>query len=171
VLQLPIGMPGATPPADILSFLGRELSLAPAAALAAPKTDPLAIVRAAGTSDPWQLAANVLTATSVTVPPANYGAIQCTPTASSIVTLTAASLIPLGPVLAGAGFYPASPLPVPPNSTQAAWATLTNITGLIAGVTRLGDELSLLYSAETIAGSAFASVVDWVWNGTAFDGS
>jgi hypothetical protein len=171
VLQLPVGMPGATPPADILRFLGRELSLAPAAALAAPKTDPLAIVRAAGSADPWQLAANVLTAASVTVPPANYDAIQCTPTSSSIVTLTAASLIPLGPVLAGAGFYPASPLPVPANSTQAAWATLTNITGLIAGVTRLGDELSLLYSAETIAGSAFASVVDWVWNGTAFDGS
>ena len=69
--------------------------------------------------------------------------------AGSIVTLTAASLIPLGPVLAGAGFYPASSLPVPPNSAQAAWATLTNITGLIAGVTRLGDKLSLLYSAET----------------------
>src|SRR5580693_276014 len=79
VLQLPVGMPGATPPADILRFLGRELSLAPAAALAAPKTDPLAIVRAAGSADPWQLAANVLTATSVTVPPANYDAIQCTP--------------------------------------------------------------------------------------------
>lgn len=64
-----------------------------------------------------------------------------------------------------------NPLSVPANSAQAGWATLTNITGLTAGVTRLGDELSLLYSAESIAGSAFASVVDWVWNGMAFDGS
>ena len=65
---------------------------------------------------------------------ANYDAIQCTPTSSSIVTLTAASLIPLGPVLAGAGFYPASPLPVPANSAQAAWATFTNVTGLTAAL-------------------------------------
>ena len=85
--------------------------------------------------------------------------------------LTQAPLVPLGPVLASAGFYPASPLPLPANSTQTAWATFTNITGLVSGTTRLGDELSLLYNAETIASSVFASVVDWVWNGSAFDGS
>ena len=87
------------------------------------------------------------------------------------VTLTGARLVPLAPILASAGFYPAAPLPMPANSTQTAWSTLTNITGLTAGVTRLGDELSLLYNAQTIASSVFASVVDWVWNGSAFDGS
>ncbi len=171
VLQLPIATPGAAPPADILRYLGRELDLAPAAALAAPAADPLAIVRPAGSSDPWQIAARVLTATSATVTPADYDAIQCTPTSSSTVRLTQAPLVPLGPVLASAGFYPASPLPLPANSTQTAWATFTNITGLVSGTTRLGDELSLLYNAETIASSVFASVVDWVWNGSAFDGS
>jgi hypothetical protein len=171
VLQLPAGAPGAALPADILGYLGRELGLAPAAALADPTTDPLAIVRPAGTTQPWQIAARVLTATPATVAPANYDAITCTPTASSTVTLTGARLVPLAPALASAGFYPAAPLPLPANSTQTAWATLTNITGLTAGVTRLGDELSLLYNAQTIAGSAFASVVDWVWNGSAFDGS
>ena len=171
VLQLPAGTPGSAPPSDTLRYLGRELSLAPAAALTVPATDPLAIVRAAGSSDPWQIAARVLTATSVTVPPASYDAIECTPTSSSTVTLTAAALVPLGPILASAGFYPVTPLPLPANSTQTAWATFTNVTGLTAGVTRLGDELSLLYNAQTIASSAFASIVDWVWNGTAFDGS
>ena len=171
VLQLPAGTPGAAPPASILPYLGRELDLAPAAALAVPKTDPLVIVRASGSADPWQVAANVLTATSSTVPPADYEAITATPTSSGTVQLTQAALVPLGPVLAGAGFYPASPLPLPANSTQTAWTVFTNVTGLTAGVTRLGDELSLLYSAETIAGSVFAPVVDWVWNGTAFAGS
>ena len=169
VLQLPIATPGATPPADVLKYLGRELNLAPAAALAAPATDPLAIVRRTGTVTPWEVAARVLTAAPGTVTPADYDAIQCTSTSASTVQLTNAHLVPLGPVLAAAGFYPASPLPVPANSTQTAWATFTNVTGLVAGVTRLGDELSLLYNAETIASSVFASVVDRVWSGSKFD--
>ena len=171
VLQLPSGAPGATPPADVLKYLGRELNLAPAAALAAPATDPLAIVRSGGPSAPWQLAARVLTATSATVAPADYDAIQCTPTSKSTVTLTQARLVPLGPALAAAGFYPASPLPIPANSTQTAWATFTNVTGLVAGSTRLGDELSLLYSPDTVASSVFASILDWVWNGSTFNGT
>jgi len=171
VVQLPIATPGATPPAGILRYLGRELDLAPAAALAAPDTDALAIVRPAGSSDPWQVAARVLTAAPTTVTPADYDAIKCTPASSSVVKLTQASLLPLGPVLAHAGFYPASPLPLPANTTQTAWAALTNVTGLVAGVSRLGDELSLLYNAETIASSVFAAAVGWVWDGSAFSGS
>jgi IPT/TIG domain len=171
VIQLPMAAPGATPPADILRYLGRELDLAPAAALAAPATDPLAIVRPAGSSQPWQIAARVLAAAPVIVPPADYDAIQCTPTSNSTVKLTQARLVPLGPPLASAGFYPATPLPPPANSTETAWAACTNITGLISGTTRLGDELSLLYSAETIASSVFAAAVGWVWNGSAFAGS
>ena len=171
VIQLPSAAPGATPPADVLKYLGRELSLAPAAALTAPATDPLAIVRAGGPSAPWQLAARVLTATSATVAPADYDAIQCTPTSKSTITLTQARLVPLGPPLAAAGFYPASPLPIPANSTQTAWATFTNVTGLVSGSTRLGDELSLLYSPDTVASSVFASILDWVWNGSKFAGT
>jgi len=171
VLQLPVALPGAAVPADVLRYLGRELNLAPAAALANPATDPLAIVRAAGTSDPWQIATRALTAAPGIVMPADYDAIQCTATSGSTVKLTNAPLLPLGPVLASAGFYPAVPLPVPANNTKTAWARFTNITGLIAGTTRLGDELGLLYSVETISDSVFASVLDWVWDGSAFDGS
>jgi hypothetical protein len=171
VLQLPMAVSGAVIPRDVLKYLGRELNLAPAAALAAPATDPLAIVRPAGSPGPWHIAARVLTAAPGTVTPGDYDAIQCTTTSSSTVTLTHASLVQLEPVLAGAGFYPASPLPVPADSTQTAWARFTNITGLVRGTTRLGDELSLLYSGETIASSVFAPVLDWVWNGSAFGGS
>jgi hypothetical protein len=168
VLQLPAGAPGASPPADVLKYLGRELMLAPTAALANPQSDPLAIARRSGTTDPYHIAANVLSAASQTVTPGNYDAIACTATTSTIVSLTNQSLVFVEAILAGAGFYPASPLPLPANNTQTAWASFTNITGLIAGTTRLGDELALLYNAQTINNSVFAGIQDWVWNGTAF---
>jgi hypothetical protein len=168
VLQLPVGAPGAAAPGAKLKYIGRELSLAPTAALANPKTDPLALIRPTGSVQSFQVAANVLSAASQTVSPANYDAITCTATTKNTVALTNASLVPLGPILANAGFYPASPLPVPANNTQTAWALFTNITGLVAGTTRLGDELSLLYNAQTINNSVFASILDWVWNGVAF---
>ncbi len=168
VLQLPAGSPGAVAPADILPYLGRELMLAPTAALVNPQTDPLALVRVSGTTNPFQPAANVLGAASQTVTPANYDAVGCTATTSSTVTLNNASFVLLAPILATAGFYPATPLPVPANNAQTAWAKLTNVTGLIAGTTHLGDELSLLYNAQTIANSVFASMLGTVWNGTTF---
>jgi hypothetical protein len=39
---------------------------------------------------------------------------------------------------------------------------------LVAGETELGQELSLLYRQDQIAGSAYASMLTWTWNGTAF---
>jgi IPT/TIG domain len=168
VLQLPAGTPGATLPSDVLKYIGRELSLAPTAALVNAATDPLALVRLTGAGDPFAVASNVLTATSVTVTPANYDAIQCTATTSATVNLTGASLVPLAPILANAGFYPALPLPLPANNTQTAWATFTNVTGLVPGTTMLGDELSLLFNSQTIANSVFAGMLGAVWNGTTF---
>jgi hypothetical protein len=35
-------------------------------------------------------------------------------------------------------------------------------------VTRLGDELALVYSAAQITGSALAPLADWTWDGTRF---
>lgn len=167
-LTLPEGYPGATAPSDVLPYLGRELFVAASAALVDPATDPVAILRPSGTTDPYVLASNVLAAASVTVTPANYDALECTTTTSTTVTLSAASFIMLAPILAAAGFYPAAPLPVPANSTDTSWATLTNITGLQAGTTKLGDELALLYDSQTIASSVFATMLGWTWNGTAF---
>jgi IPT/TIG domain len=170
VLQLPPSTPGGSPPTDILLYLGRELTLAPAAALANPATDPLALIQASGSTDPFQIAANVLSAGPSPVTPGNYNAVACTATTSTTVSLTSASFVPVAPILATAGFYPTSPLPMPANNTDNAWAVFTNITGLVSGVTKLGDELSLLYHAETIANSTFAAITAWVWNGTTFAG-
>ncbi|HEX2814781.1 MAG TPA: hypothetical protein VHN39_00190, partial [Phenylobacterium sp.] len=168
VLTLPKGGSGATMPANVLFYLGRTLNLAPQAALAVPGTDPLALIRASGTTDPFAAAANVINPATVPVTPANYDALQCTTTTATTVPLAAASFVPLGPVLAAAGFYQPSPPPQPASNLDISWTTFSNITGLVVGDTLLGDELELLHQPSDIAASVFASLLNTVWNGVTF---
>jgi hypothetical protein len=165
---LPPATPGGAVPADALPFLGRTLDVVAATALVDPVSDSIALVRAAGTSNPYEIAARVLSAGSVPVPPANYDAVQCTATTASTVALTAAKLVPIAGPLHAAGFYEASPMPMPATLSSTAWARLTNVTGLIKNVTKLGDELSLLYGWADIQNSVFANSLALVWDGTAF---
>ena len=74
----------------------------------------------------------------------------------------------MAPALAAAAFYPAAPLPEPATAADTAWARLTNIAGLVAGQSKLGDELALLYTWDAIAASAFGPMLEWRWDGTAF---
>jgi hypothetical protein len=168
VLKLPPGGPGAAMPANVLFYLGRTLTLAPQTALAVPGTDPLALIRASGTTDPFAVAANAINAATNPVTPANYDALQATATATTTVPLTAASFAPLAPVLAAAGFYQPSPPPQPASNLDTSWATFTNVTGLVVGHTILGDELTLLHQPSDIAASVFASLLNTVWNGVTF---
>jgi len=168
VLSLPPGGPGATMPANVLLYLGRTLSLAPQAALAVPATDPLALIRASGTTDPFAAAANAINPATNPVAPADYDALQCTATAANIVPLAAAHFVPLAPVLGAAGFYQASPPPQPASNLDTSWAAFSNVTGLVVGHTLLGDELTLLHPPSEIAASVFASLLNTVWNGVTF---
>jgi hypothetical protein len=168
VITLPKGAAGATVPANVLFYLGRTLSIAPQTALVAPATDPIALVRASGTTDPFAAAANAINPATAPVTPANYDALQCTATTQTTVPLAGASFVPLAPVLGAAGFYQASPPPQPANNTELAWTTFSNVTGLIAGETLLGDELTLLHRPDAIAASIFASLLNTVWNGVTF---
>jgi hypothetical protein len=165
---LPLAGINSQAPADILPYLGRVLLLAANTALVAPATDVLLLARNQGGSGPYQIAANALGVGAVAVTAANYEALGCTTTACTSVSLTGAKLVYLAPVMANAGFYPVSPPPQPATAADAAWARLTNITGLVAGATRLGDELALLYPGSTIANSVFAGMLGWLWNGSAF---
>jgi hypothetical protein len=167
-ITLPPATPGGLPPADALPYLGRALDLATAAALVNPQTDPLALARIQGSSSPFQIVSRVLAPGVTGVAPANYDALQCTETSCSIVTVTNGQYVPVEPLLANAGFYPASSLPQPTSTTSTTWAHFTNITGLVPGVTKLGDEMSLLYNLSVINHSAFASALNWTWNGTKF---
>jgi hypothetical protein len=170
-VSLPQGAPGASVPVDPLPYLGRALDVVAACALVDPTTDPIALVRASGSSNAFEIAARVLSPGSVAVTPANYDAVQCTQTACTIVSLTAAPLVTVAGALQSAGFYEVSPMPMPSSLSSASWAHLTNVTGLVKGVTKLGDELALLYSWSDIQNSAFANSLALVWDGTTFSAS
>jgi hypothetical protein len=167
-IALPQGGPGVAAPTDLLLYTGRVLTLAPAAALVAPASDPLVLGRAAGTTNPFAPLAGVLGPGTVPVNPANYDALEINAAAITTATINNASLVPLGPVLAGLGFYPAAPFPAPGKPTDIAWTRLTNVTGLVSGSTRFGDELAQLYPQNMITASAFATMLDWTWNGVNF---
>ena len=167
-MRLPAASAGATMPADALPYVGRTLDLVLAAALKDPTADPLLLARPSGSTGAFAVYANVLSAASIAVTPANYDGRACNATACSTVPLTNQAIVDVATPLAGAGFYPADPLPQPANASDGAWAHFTNVTGLVSGKTRLGDELALLYDSNEIANSVFAASLDWVWNGTAF---
>jgi hypothetical protein len=165
---LPSARANGGPPIDPMPYIGRVLTLAGAAACAEPSTDALALARPKGGTRPFQIAAIARGAGAAGITPADYEALVCTPSACAPAALTGSTLVYLAPAFAGAGFYPASPLPQPNSSQDTRWTQLRNITGLVAGTTKLGDELALLYTSTAIAESVFAEVAGWVWNGMAF---
>ena len=165
---LPSAHANGGPPSDPLPYIGRVLTLAGAAACTEPSTDALALARAQGSTGPFEIAAIPRGTGAAEITPANYEALVCNASACTPAALTGAALVYLEPVFAGAGFYPASPLPQPTSSQDTRWAQLRNITGLVAGTTTLGGELALLYTSTAIAESVFAQATGWVWNGTAF---
>jgi hypothetical protein len=154
---------------DPLEYLGRVLRIMPTTALHDADTDPMALARAAATTDAFAVMARSVGSGGGPAPVAaqDWDVIECTETACAPVAVSA-SLVSVGPVLAAAGFYAASPLPEPATITSADWARFTNITGLIAGLTTLGSELGLLYRTAEVQSSAFADKLAWIWNGTQF---
>lgn len=167
-LPLPPSEPGATAPADVLPYLGRALDLVPAAALRDPNTDALALARPYGSTQAYELVARVIEPGVISVPEEHWEALQCDDTSCAAIEQAEASFVPIAPVLAAAGYYPVSPLPLPATSKSVAWARLNNITNLVPGVTRLGDELARLYIASAVAASVFAGRTHWIWNGSSF---
>jgi hypothetical protein len=168
VITLPPGGTGSAAPANILFYLGRSLMIAPPAALLNPAADPIALVQSPNSAAAFVLAARALNPGTFAVTPVDVNAVQCTPSSQTLTQIDQAPLVPLAPILAAAGYYSPSPLPVPANNTVQTWAQFTNITGLVSGVTRLGDELSLLYRQDQIVNSVFAAMLTWTWNGMGF---
>ena len=162
---LPAPDPNFTPPTDWLPTIGRELTILPTVVLNDPTTDPVALAsKTAG--GPYEL---VSLATGAGAPPAAaWFALKWSAGVLTEVSLPAATFIELASLLANAGFYPASPLPKPTGPSDTAWAKLSNITGLIPGVTTLQSELLLLYSAGEIGASALATYLHYVWDGKTF---
>lgn len=166
--SLPPPVPGASPSDDVLPVLGRTLDIVTAAALRDPDADPVALARKG--PDPFAVVLRVLSAGTVAVAPDAWDALKCDASSCTVDPPPAAgrAYVPVGSILAGSGFYPSSPGVQPASTSDSGWARFVNITGLIAGVTTLGDELALLYSSDDIAASELATRVSWIWDGAAF---
>ena len=156
---------------DPLFFLGRVWWVAPTAALHDPLTDPITLGRAAtDTGTNMRLAARV--------DPGTPGATMVDWTAlvwDSVAEVYAdqhlgpTDLLPLETLLAPTGFVPARPTARPTGLADLAWARVVNIAGLVPAVSRLGDELGLIFTPSEIAASAFSGSLSNVWNGTKFE--
>jgi hypothetical protein len=174
VLWRPIALPelGAPLPrgAALLPYLGRTLDLVPACALVDPGADPLALAKKDGGAA-FEVAARQLDAAApdaASVAEAKWSAYKCDATKCELVDGNR-KYLPLAPVLARAGFYPL-PFSAPKRLTEpGSWSRFTNVTGLVAGQTRFGDELSARYPAGQIVASALRDALGWVWTGTAFE--
>ncbi len=165
---LPSADGNATAPADALPYLGRVLFLSAAVGLVDPATDALALVRTQGTTHPFEVAAAARGPAAAAVPAANYDVLRCDATSCTTLAMPGAQFVPLAPAIATAGFYPPSSPPQPTSAADTGWTRLTNVSGLVAGQTKLGDELALLYASDTIATSVFAGMLGSLWNGTSF---
>lgn len=175
LLAPPIALPplAAEVPADILPFIGRAMDIVPATALVDANLDPIAIARlVAEPAGNERLAALVLDPTApnaASVPSVDWTAWQFDELTDTYFESTATrQLVDLAPILNAAGWYRTTPIDTDALEVSASWARLHNITGLVAGATKLGDELKLLYHPEQIAASSISTLAGHTWNGTAF---
>ena len=158
---------------DPLEACGRQLRVLPTAALADPTTDSIVLGReVGGVSTDYDLfarpdPANPATAalTELELEGAVLAAGSTTP---MTVNLGLIRLLPLRAVLAAAGWNTTPVGALPTGPADLGWTRMVNISGLLPGVSRLGDELDLVRYPGEVDGTPFAAKVDWVWNGTAF---
>lgn len=159
---------GSPPPTDLLPLIGRSLMLAPTMALVNPDSDPLAVAQLPGGI--WQVVCRCLSAGPIGVNPANWSALVGNSTSCTVspAPATGRQYVPVAPILASAGFVPASVGYQPKSIADYTWTRFNNIAGLVPGVTTFGSELTLLYSPSVIATSSLAGMVSYLWNGTTF---
>ncbi|MFE6995734.1 hypothetical protein ACFVAE_07230 [Microbacterium sp. NPDC057659] len=167
-LPAPTGGTGPTP--DPLPYLGREVWVAPTAALTDPATDPIVLGRAstdAGTG--YRVGIRVADGTAGGVSAdwvgLKWDAIGGAFVEADIGTVT---LLPLEAAVAATPFVSRPIAALPPARGDYAWARMAAVAGLLPGASRLGDELGLLWTSDRIAESAYAGHLDAVWDGVAF---
>ncbi|MDZ4348268.1 MAG: hypothetical protein U1A22_01885 [Xanthomonadaceae bacterium] len=169
---LPASQPGVGASLDpdlILSALGRLLEVFPGTVLIDPALDPLAIARPEQpATEVMRLVARELDA-GTTVTEASWVAQRASATAVATDAAAPYRFLEVAPILADAGWIHPEPLEPPVSRTQrGSLVRFVNLTGLIDGETTLGDELSLLYTPATVARSALAGFIGWIWDGARF---
>jgi hypothetical protein len=173
ILSAPPALPpagaGVQPPGDLLPFLGRTLDLMPTAALVDPDADALAVARLDGTAT-LLVAARQLDAAAPqagSVATKKWIAWKCDANACAESTADR-KYLELAPTLNAAGWYQAAIVAPAKLASPGNWARWTNLTGLVPGVSKFGDELGLRFTRAEIAASSLRDALAWVWDGTAF---
>jgi len=167
--SLPAAQAGAVPPDDLLPYLGRTLDLMPNAALNDPDADVLAVAHPDGVAT-LEVVARQLDATApnaASVVQKKWAAWKCD---AAVCTESTADrkYLSLTPILNAAGWYQKTPAAPQKLSAPGTWSHWTNTTGLIAGISRFGDELYQRYTGGEIGASSLRDAIDRVWDGTTF---
>ncbi|UJP08935.1 hypothetical protein L2X99_10630 [Microbacterium sp. KUDC0406] len=167
-LPAPTGGTGPTP--DPLPYLGREVWVAPTAALTDPETDPIVLGRAS--TDPGagyrvgvRVADGTAEAESADWVGLKWDAVGGAFLEAGIGTVT---MLALEKAIAATPFVSRPLTAVPPSRGDYAWARMVAVAGLLPGASRLGDELALVWTGDQIVQSAYADHLDAVWDGAAF---
>lgn len=156
-------------PDDLLPFLGRTLDLMPTAALVDPDADPLAVAHEDG-STTLQVVARQLDAAApnaASVPLAKWSAIKCDANACAESSADR-NYLKLTPLLNAAGWYQKAIVAPAKLSAPGSWSRWTNVTGLIPGVTKFGDEFTQRYSRGEFAATSLRDAGELVWDGSKF---
>jgi hypothetical protein len=155
--------------ADLIELVGRRAWLHPAAALGTPETDTIVLGRA--DTDPAEVLRVTVRTTSAEVAPVSWNALVWDTVANALIErpIGPAKLTDVGPIVSAAGFNLASDAPRPSQRFDLSWGTMTNLSGLLPGVTRLGEELANVWSSREISRSALSGSLDHVWSGTGFE--
>lgn len=153
-----------------LDLIGRSLLLAPTAALSDPATDALSFSRPAAAGGFMVLARIFDTEAPGAAAIAAEDWISWACSASECEEIeTNDARLDVTPILNTAGWY--QPM-VPDNPTTATapgnWNRWLNVTGLVPGQTRFGEELYALYASDQILASSLRDALELVWDGEAF---
>jgi len=176
VLSEPVVLPptngGMPSDEELLKYVGRTLELVPSAALDDSSVDPLAVARVATDSvGSEQVVARLLdpaAPNSSELQEEEWTTWIRSGDSTFIEDNVTRHYLALEPLLAAAGWY--RPQPIDPTllGEPKSWAQLSNISGLVSGRSKYGEELNLLYTREQIAMSSLREATDRVWDGSHF---
>ena len=170
---LPASQPGASSSSldldAVMGALGRVLEVFPGTVLLDPAVDPLGLARLeTPATDSVKLVARELDGGTI-VPEESWVATRASSTTAVEDAPGLQRYLPVAPLMANAGWITPLPAVLPSNRTsRGSLVKFVNQTGLIAGETMLGEELSLLYTPAAVARSALSSFAGWQWDGSNF---
>jgi hypothetical protein len=167
-LRLPQTTPGAAAP-DVMALLGRVIWIAPSAALTDPDRD-VVLVGHAITEPANALRVMLKVNVASGAAPIDWVSLVWDDTANVALSREVGPkmLMPIDSFTNAAGFTSQSAPSIPNSRHELSWGRLTNTSGLLAGVSQLGDELAAVWPQRQIERSAFAKHLDRTWSGTAF---